>query len=70
VHPRDEAANAATLARAERCYENFLGERRQYISELILAFEAALARQEPHAIDEMRGQVEAALDQIEGERFL
>ncbi|MDQ0248427.1 molecular chaperone HscC [Sphingomonas kyeonggiensis] len=70
VHPRDEAVNAATLARAERCYENFLGDRRQHIGEMILAFEAVLERQEPHAIDDLRQQVEAALDLLEGERFL
>ncbi|MEP9359122.1 molecular chaperone HscC [Sphingomonas sp. KR3-1] len=70
IHPRDQASNAATLARAERCYENFIGERRQHIAEMILTFEAVLARQEPHSIDDMRAQVEAALDQIEGERFL
>jgi len=37
---------------------------------MILAFEAVLERQEPHAIDDLRQQVEAALDLLEGERFL
>ncbi|MCW3846702.1 molecular chaperone HscC [Sphingomonas sp. LB-2] len=70
VHPRDDAVNAATLARAERCYEGFLGDHRQYIGEIITAFHEVLDRQESHAITEMRAQVESALDQLEGERFL
>jgi len=34
------------------------------------AFGAALAGQDPRQIESMRGEVEAALDQLEGERFL
>jgi molecular chaperone HscC len=32
VHPRDQEANRAVVARATRCYEDSLGERREYIS--------------------------------------
>ena len=70
VHPREEAANAAVLARAARCYESFLGDRRDYIGKLILAFEAVLERQEPQAIETARREVEEELDAMEGERFL
>jgi molecular chaperone HscC len=70
LHPRDAAANAAALARAERCYEAFLGERREKISQWIGGFQAILDGQEPRTIEQARKQLEALLDQIEGERFL
>lgn len=70
VHPRDEAQNAAILARATRCYESLTGGERDYVGELILAFEGVLAKQEPRQIEEVREKVTAALDSIEGERYL
>jgi molecular chaperone HscC len=70
VHPRDDAANAALLARAARCYEAFVGERRDFVGELILVFQAVLEGQDPRKIDEARREIEQRLDAIEGERFL
>ena len=70
VHPREEADNAAALARAERCYEALVGEARDHVGQIILAFEAVLDQQEPHATHEMRAQLNEALDAIEGERYL
>lgn len=70
VHPRDEAANAALLARAARCYESFIGDRRTMIGEWVGTFESALDAQEPHAIAKVRDELTAALDAMEGERFL
>jgi molecular chaperone HscC len=70
VHPREEAANAATLARAERCYEAFLGAKREQIGALITSFQAVLDQQDPRAIATSRKALEGELDRIEGERFL
>jgi molecular chaperone HscC len=70
VHPRDEAANAAALARAERCYEGFIGERREFVGQLVLAFEAVLERQDPREIGAARADLERNLDSLEGERYL
>ena len=70
IHPRDESENAAVLARAERCYEGFIGDYRDQISRWIGTFESALATQDPRTIKEVREQLVQALDQIEGERFL
>jgi molecular chaperone HscC len=70
IHPREEAANAAALARAERCYEGFLGERRDHIGAMILQFETVLEKQEPRAIQQAREELEQALNALEGERFL
>lgn len=70
IHPRDDAANAAILARAGRCYEAFLGERRERISAMISEFQAVLDGQDPKLIASARKAMEAGLNQIEGERFL
>jgi molecular chaperone HscC len=69
-HPREDAANAAILARAERCYADLLGDRREWIGKVIGQFQAVLGRQDPHAIDGARAELEQILDSIEGERFL
>jgi len=70
IHPRDDAANSALLARAGRCYESFVGERRDMIGQLLLAFQAVLEGQDPRKIEEARREVELRLDALEGERFL
>ena len=70
VHPREQAANAAAMARAARCFEACLGDRRDFVGRLILVFEEALERQDPREIDTVRAQVEEHLDQLEGQRFL
>jgi molecular chaperone HscC len=70
VHPRDDAANAALLARARRAYESFLGDRRAAIGQMLGQFEAALATQDGRIIAEAHAAFGAALDELEGERFL
>jgi molecular chaperone HscC len=70
LHPREESGNMAVLARATRCYEGFIGERRDMVGRWITAFEAALESQDPRRIGEARSELAAALDAVEGERFL
>jgi molecular chaperone HscC len=70
VHPRDTAENMAAVARAKRCYEQFLGDRREYVGQLLTQFEAVLEGQNPRKIDESRKELHARLDQLEGERYL
>ncbi|WP_084580400.1 Hsp70 family protein [Sphingomonas azotifigens] len=70
VHPREESENVAVLARAQRCYENFLGVQREQVSHWITLFEQVLERQDPRAIKEARDQLVLSLDSLEGERFL
>ncbi|MGT2513772.1 Hsp70 family protein [Sphingomonas panni] len=70
VHPRDDAVNAALLARARRAYESFLGDTRAAIGHMLGQFEGVLATQDERLIAEARAAFGAALDQIEGERFL
>jgi molecular chaperone HscC len=70
VHPRSLAENRAALARAERCYQQLLGDKREYVSRLITAFEASLERQEPRAIETARRAMSTLLDRLEGESYL
>jgi len=70
VHPRDDNANRAALSRAERCYENFLGDARDYVGRLITQFEMVLEGQNPRTIEAARATLTSALDELEGESWL
>ncbi|OYU14760.1 MAG: molecular chaperone HscC [Alphaproteobacteria bacterium PA4] len=70
VHPRDGEANRATLARAERCWQDGLGDKRDYVGQLIAGFQGALETQDPRIAERARLELEEALDALEGDRFL
>jgi molecular chaperone HscC len=70
VHPREQDANAAVLARAQRLYESFIGDRRDIIGRCILAFEAVLDKQDSRLIEAARTELADQLDELEGERYL
>jgi molecular chaperone HscC len=70
VHPRDSEANRAALARAERCYQDFLGEKRSWVGDLIAQFQAALATQDNRVVNDARARLHEALDQLDGPSFL
>jgi molecular chaperone HscC len=67
VHPREEAANIAVLARAERMYEESLGFEREQIGRWIDAFRGTVESQDRRAIDHARDtlarQIEGIFDQ-------
>ncbi len=69
-HPRESAENAAAMARAERCYEGHIGDRRDYVGHLISTFTTALETQDNRVIDAARATLTEGLDELEGERFL
>ncbi|MEG3181524.1 Hsp70 family protein [Sphingomonas sp. LT1P40] len=70
THPRDEGENKAAIARGEKCFENFLGDQRIWVGEVIGRFTAALETQDPRAIEAARKELHEALDALEGETFL
>jgi molecular chaperone HscC len=70
VHPREEAVNRALVARAERCFEQSLGEKREFVNRCLSQFLTVIESQDPRAIDHARKQIGAALDELEGETFL
>ncbi len=69
IHPRDQSENRALLPRAERLYEERLGDLRDYLGQLITQFEAILARQDPGEIEDARERIAGILNEIEGEAF-
>ncbi|MBY8821726.1 Hsp70 family protein [Sphingomonas colocasiae] len=69
-HPREDARNAALLARAKRCYEGFIGENRERVGQWITTFEAALDSQDDRLIRDAQAELARVLDALEGERFL
>jgi molecular chaperone HscC len=54
IHPRDQAENQAVISRAERLYEERLGDERAMIAKLIDDFRILLERQIPSEIAEYR----------------
>lgn len=70
VHPRDQDANRAALARAARCFEESLGEPRELVGRWTSQFEAVLERQHPREIEAARTALMQALDTVDGKVFL
>jgi molecular chaperone HscC len=70
VHPRDLLENRTALARAERLYEQFRGNAREWLGQQIALFEEALATQDVRVVNPRRKQFEAMLDQLERDSFL
>ena len=70
IHPRDGEANRAALARAERCWQDFLGHDRDHVGELIAQFQAALETQDRRIVDRAREGLAEALDRLEGPGYL
>lgn len=64
-HPREEAGNQALLARAERCYEEFLGDVRAHVGDRTRMFVAALDSQDPRRIADAGAELNQLLDMLE-----
>jgi molecular chaperone HscC len=70
IHPRDSEPNRAMMARAERCWQDFLGDKRAHVDDLIAQFQAALSTQDPRVVERARAEMAAALDGLEGPGWL
>lgn len=64
-HPREEAVNVALMARAERCYEDHIGDLRQAIGHWITQFVGALDSQDPRRIADAKAMLTGRLDEVE-----
>ncbi|MDR0528234.1 MAG: molecular chaperone HscC [Zoogloeaceae bacterium] len=64
IHPRDQAENQALLAKAERIYEENLGITRDYVSQCISSFKAALESQDEHRVARARKELEERLARV------
>lgn len=65
VHPRDQAENKAVVARAERVFEEALGQVRLAVADALDQFRAVLDSQDPQMIADARTQITAFLDQVD-----
>jgi molecular chaperone HscC len=70
IHPRDMLENRTALARAERLYEQFRGNAREWLGQQIGHFEEALATQDVRVVTPQRKRFEEMLDQLERDSFL
>lgn len=66
IHPRDKAENRLLLAKGERLYEESLGEKREYIGNLLQKFESVLSSQNERSIKRAALELKQQLEQIEG----
>ena len=69
VSPRDQAENVAALARAERLFEELLGERREAVGEWIARFLGALESDDPKTVGHARALLLQRIDQLEPDRL-
>lgn len=67
VHPRDDQANLAIIARAERLYEERSGSTRQQLAQWLMAFRGELESQEPLRIRSAQKRMQELLTQVEAE---
>lgn len=65
IQPRDQEENRLVMLRAERMYEESLGDRRQIIDRYITAFDAALKRGDHDEIREAREALNEILEDDE-----
>lgn len=70
VHPRDTIENRTLLARAERLYEQLLGDSRDHLGQMVLRFEQTLATQDPRQVTRDAAQFSEALRQIEAHDYV
>lgn len=67
IHPRDKMENKLLLARVERIYEESLGKKRAFISDLLVNFESALSSQDERLIKKASENLKKLLEELESE---
>ncbi|MDN3577914.1 molecular chaperone HscC [Chitinimonas viridis] len=70
IHPRELLPNAQLMARADRMFQQALGEERQWIAQATARFQSMLESQEETTIKQGRDELKTLLDQLEGEGWL
>jgi molecular chaperone HscC len=70
LHPRDESENRALIARAERLFQERLGDERATVGNALAVFISTLDRQVPDAIREARISLAGLLESMDHSFFL
>ncbi len=70
IHPRNDVKNRALIARAERLFEERLGDDRAAVGHTLAIFMAALDRQDPEDIGRARRSLSDLIDEIDHSFFI
>jgi molecular chaperone HscC len=70
IHPRDQMENRTLAARADRMYEQLLGDARQYLGAQIAAFHAELESQDPVRVRAARKALDELVTHFESGSYL
>ncbi len=65
LHPRDQLPNRVLIARAERLYQDHLGEAREALAELLVRFERDVSTEMGREVERIRRDFALALDRFE-----
>ena len=65
IHPREKTENRLLVARGERLYEEALGSKRLYISQLLQGFESILETQDTKMIEEAAKKLTEEFNKLE-----
>ncbi|CAH0991173.1 Chaperone protein HscC [Sinobacterium norvegicum] len=69
-HPREDEMNRMLMARGERIYEACLGEKRDYLSQVLAEFDKVLDSQNAVQIRKHQAGLQELLDQIDSEEWI
>ena len=69
IHPREQEANKLLLLRADRMYEESIGDTRKLLEHEINQFEDVLNKQNPSEISSAREAFKEFLDNMEDDLF-
>ena len=67
THPRDDAQNIHLRARIEAAYAMARDDARNWLTSVLLQLDAAIDRQDPRALADLRAELHQALDQFEAD---
>ena len=70
IHPRDRIESRTILAKAERIYQQLLGDERVWLGQQIFMFEQALETQDDKVIAPAKTVIESVLTEIESQNRL
>ncbi|WP_390221169.1 Hsp70 family protein [Vagococcus entomophilus] len=70
IHPKNRSENQLIIARLERLYMEFIGERRNYIQHLLIQFKALLDEQDEKLLEEQLVEYNQIIMTLEQELLL
>lgn len=67
IHPRDQEANKLVLLKAERLYEESIGDTRRLLEYELMKFDKVLNSKDKHKIEEARKKLQDILEEVVGD---